>query len=294
MARGAARAVDKSNQRGICRPMMNERIREHLSRTPREPAACALITGATGGIGEAFARAMPEETRLVLAGRNAEKLALLRAEFGPRAKAVAADLTTPEGIAAVEAAANEWGVDLLVNNAGLGGYGDFLDVPWETHRTTLRVNLEAVLELTHRLVPAMLDRAELGGRRAGLINVSSSTAFFPLPTLAAYAASKAMILSFTESLAAELSGRPIDVLCSCPGAVKTEFGSRAGYRGGSMPGAMSPEKVAKASLAALGRQTTVVIGTASAAAFTPVAIARSLFGQALLRASKVMDRVSDR
>ncbi len=273
---------------------MNERIRDHLSRSPREPASCALITGATGGIGEAFARALPEETKLVLAGRDAERLALLRAEFGPRAKAVAADLSTAEGIAEVEAAAEEWGVDLLINNAGLGSYGDFVSVPWETHRTTLRVNIEALLELTHRLVPGMIDRAELAGRRAGLVNVSSSTAFFPVPTLATYAASKAMILSFTESLAAELSGRPIDVLCACPGATKTGFGTRAGFRGGSMPGAMAPDKVARASLAALGRQTTVVIGPASAAAFTPVALARSLFGQAVMRASKVMDRASER
>jgi short-subunit dehydrogenase len=274
--------------------MMNERLREHLARSPREPAACALITGATGGIGEAFARALPEETRLLLTGRDTDRLALLAAEFGPRASVVAADLTTEAGLAAVAAAAEEAGVDLLVNNAGVGGYGDFLDVAWETHRRTLRLDVEAVLELTHRLVPAMIGRAEVSARRAGLINVSSSTAFFPLPTLATYAAAKAMVLSFTESLAAELSARPIDVLCACPGATRTEFGARAGYRGGAMPGAMAPEKVARASLAALGRQTTVVIGPVSAATFTPVAIARSLFGQALLRASKVMDRVADR
>ncbi|WMS42964.1 SDR family NAD(P)-dependent oxidoreductase [Acuticoccus sp. MNP-M23] len=262
--------------------------------TPREPSARALITGATGGIGAAFARALPEETAMILTGRDEEALTLLAAEFGPRAETVVADLATHEGLDAVARAAEAGEVDLLINNAGLGQYGNFLDVPFEEHQTTLRVNVEAVMALIHRLVPGMIDRAELSGRNAGLINVASSAAFFPIPTLATYAASKALVLSFTESFAAEMSGKPIDVLVSCPGAVKTAFGARAGYSGGRIPGAMAPEKVAAQSLAALGRQSTVVIGPASAAAFAPVALARSLFGHAFVRASRVMDRIGER
>lgn len=273
--------------------MMTDRFKS-FARTPREPARCALITGATGGIGEAFARALPEETKLVLTGRDEQKLAELRAEFGPRCESVVADLTKRGELEQVAAAADAAGVDLLVNNAGLGEYGAFLKSDFETHRTVLRVNVEAVLELTHRVVPQMIHRADIAGTRAGLINVSSSLAFLPVPTFATYAASKAMILSFTESLAAELSDEPIDVLASCPGAVKTEFGARAGYQRGSIPGAMSPERVAAASLAALGRQSTVVIGPVSAAAFTGVSVARSLFGQAFMRAAKVMERVNER
>jgi short-subunit dehydrogenase len=102
------------------------------------------------------------------------------------------------------------------------------------------------------------------------------------------------MLSFTESLSAELGDDPIDVLVACPGAVKTDFGRRAGYQGGSIPGAMSPEKVARASLCALGKQRTVVIGPVSMAAFGPVAFARSAFGEAFMRASQVMERVSGR
>lgn len=275
--------------------MRYERFRETLRRTPREPAACALVTGATGGIGEAFAREMPPETNLVITGRDPDKLHKLKEALGPeRTETVVADLATPEGVEAVANAANAAGVDLLVNNAGLGEYGGFLDESFSAHRTTIRVNVEAVLELTHRLVPGMLERADLGGRRAGLINVASSLAFFPVPTFATYAASKAFILSFTESLSAELTDQPIDVLCACPGAVKTEFGERAGYRQGSIPGAMPPEKVARASLAALGRQRTVVIGPMSMAAFGPVALARSAFGEAFMRASQVMERVQGR
>lgn len=257
----------------------------------REPAAMALVTGATGGIGEAFARTLPMETGLLLAGRDAEKLDALAQEFSGRAETVVADLSTEEGQARVAEAADNAGCDLLINNAGLGEYGDFLDVPLKAQLDTVRVDIEAVLALTHRIVPGMLERAEVSGRRAGVVNVASSLAFFPVPTFATYAAAKAFLLSFTESFAAEMNGRPIDVLVACPGAVRTEFGARAGYRGTRIPGAMAPETVAAAALAALGRQSTVVIGPASAAAFTPVAMARSLFGKAFIRASRAMSRV---
>lgn len=271
--------------------MTRETIRNALLR-PREAPSCAVITGATGGIGAAFARALPEDTRLILTGRDTVRLDELAAEFGDRARPMVADLATADGIEAVANAADAEGADLFINNAGLGAYGEFLAADFEKHRTTLRVNVEAVLDLMHRVVPGMVDRAELSGRRAGLINVASSAAFFPIPTLATYAASKALVLSFTESFAAEMSGKPIDVLAACPGAVKTGFGARAGFELGAMPGAMAPEKVAAQALAALGRQSTVVIGPASAAAFAPVALARSLFGQAFIRASRVMERVN--
>lgn len=275
--------------------MRHDRLRDTLRRTPRDPAACALVTGATGGIGEAFAREMPIETNLVLTGRDEGRLEALKEELGPeRTETVVADLTTSEGIEAVANAADAAGVDLLVNNAGLGEYGNFLDEGFEHHRKTVRVNVEAVLELTHCLVPGMIERADLAGRRAGLVNVSSSLAFFPVPTFATYAASKAFILSFTESLSAELTDQAIDVLVACPGAVKTEFGRRAGYQRGAIPGAMSPDRVAKASLAALGRQRTVVIGPMSMAAFGPVALARSAFGEAFFRASQVFEKVQNR
>ncbi len=191
-------------------------------------------------------------------------------------------------------AADAAGCDLLVNNAGVGAVGNFLDVDWARHRDTIRIDVEAVLALTHRIVPGMITRAEDAGSRAGLINVASSTAFVPVPTFATYAAAKAMILSLTEALSAELDGRPIDVLAACPGAVRTGFGTRAGYTGASIPGAMSPDKVARQSLAALGRQSTVMIGPVSAATLAPVALARSMMGQAFMRAGRVMDRVQNR
>lgn len=269
---------------------MNRSLRPF--QTNRPPASCALITGATGGIGAALARAMPPETALVITGRKGDELGRLENElsYDHTVTAVEADLATDEGLEAVVAAAKEAGCDLLVNNAGLGTYGAFEDAPFDDHRLTVRVNVEAPLKLIHALLPDLVLNADLAAKRAGIINMSSSTAFFPVPTLATYAASKAFLLSFGESLAAELSDKPVDVLTACPGAVRTEFGQRAGFRAGSLPGAMSPETVAKQTLAALGRQTTVVIGPASATAFTGVAFARSLFGQAFMQVSRAAER----
>lgn len=273
--------------------MFTDRLRP-LSKSNRPAPQCALITGATGGIGEALARQLPEETRLILTGRDEEELAMLRGEFGPRAETVVADLAKRGEREQVVQAAEAGGCDLLINNAGLGEYGRFLAVDFHKHETAVTVNVEAMLALVHAIVPMMIRQADLSGQRAGLINMASSLAFIPVPTFATYAATKALILSFTESLAAELADEPIDVLAACPGAVKTEFGARAGFEGGSIPGAMRPETVAKYTLAALGRQSTVVIGPVSALSFTGVAVARSLFGQAFMRAARVMERTGGR
>lgn len=273
--------------------MVNSSLKPTFLRDARAPARCALITGATGGIGEAFARTLPPETSLVLTGRDAAKLDAMGETFLGRATTVVADLATAEGIETVAQAAEAAECDLLINNAGIGKSGDFLDVPLADQVATVRVDVEAFLALTHRIVPGMLARAERDGTRAGLINVASSLAFLPVPTLATYAAAKAFMLSFTESFAAEMGDRAIDVLVACPGATRTAFADRAGYRGRTMPGAMSPDKVAAATLAALGRQSTVVIGPASAAAFAPVALARSAFGKAFVRANRVLERIRD-
>ncbi|ORE95307.1 putative short chain dehydrogenase [Stappia sp. 22II-S9-Z10] len=273
--------------------MMHDRLKDRL-RPERPAPRAALVTGATGGLGEAFARALPATTDLVLTGRDPEKLAALEAEFGSRARTVTADLATEEGVDAVVRAANAAGCDLVINNAGVGAVGRFTEVDFARHRDTLRIDVEALLALTHALMPAMIERAAQSGTRAGLINVSSSTAFVPVPTFATYAAAKALVLSFTEALAAEMDGEPIDILCACPGPVRTDFGARAGYKGAGMPGAMAPDKVARQTLSALGRQTTVMIGPVSSATLAPVALARSMVGQAFMKAGRVIDRVQSR
>jgi short-subunit dehydrogenase len=201
--------------------------------------SAALVTGASSGIGEAFARVLPGRTSLLLTGRNLDALRALAAAVsapGREVDAVAADLSTDAGLDDVAARAAAFGIDLLILNAGTGRYGDFLQVPEVALREMVAVNLLAPAVLAHRLLPGMLTRARDTGGRAGLIVVSSATAFAPVPRLAVYAASKAFDLSLAEALAAELAGEPVDVLALCPSATRTRFAERSGWRGGSEAG----------------------------------------------------------
>jgi short-subunit dehydrogenase len=183
----------------------------------------ALVTGATAGIGAAFVRKLADDGfDLVLVARDEERLRsraeALRAERGVKAEVLRADLATDEGIAAVESRAAS--VDLLVNNAGFGNRGLFLEVPVEDELRMLRVHCEAVLRLTHAALPGMVERG-----RGGVINVSSVAAF---GTRGTYGASKAWVVSFSQGVAADVTGRNVHVMALCPGFVHTEFHERAG------------------------------------------------------------------
>jgi uncharacterized protein len=242
----------------------------------------ALVTGATSGIGEAFARALPTGANVLLTGRNAEALERLAAELvapGRRVETVAADLATDAGLDAVSARAEAFGVDLLIANAGVGPFGDFLQASEESLRATVAVNVMAPVVLTRRLLPGMLRRAKADGGRAGLIVVSSNAAFLPVPRLATYAATKAFDLSLAEALAAELDGEPVDVLALCPTATRTRFSQRSGF-GGNLPGAEDPADVAAAALHALGRVRTLVRGPVSGLLLSGPALARAALAQA--------------
>lgn len=225
----------------------------------------ALITGASSGIGEAFAHALPATTGLLLTGRDEARLSALRESLGSadrKVETLAADLGQEAGRAALLAAAERCQPDLLINNAGLGFYGPFLDNAPEAEREMVEVNVTAPLVLTRALLPGMLERARATGRRAGLILVSSTAAFMALPYFSTYAATKAFDLSLAEGLAGELRKEPIDVLGLCPGATATRFFERSGMAGSSLPIEQADEAatVAREGLAALGRQTTLVIG----------------------------------
>jgi short-subunit dehydrogenase len=243
----------------------------------------ALVTGASSGIGEAFARALPGGTSLLLTGRNLDALAHLAAELSAanrRVETVAADLTTEDGLDTVAAQAGEFGVDLLVLNAGTGRFGDFLAQSEAALRETVGVNVLAPAVLAHRLLPGIVERARRAGRRGGVIIVSSNTAFAPVPRLATYAASKAFALSLAEALAAELTAEPVDVLALCPTATRSRFAERAGW-GSEIPGAQSPRHVANAALCALGRQRTLVLGPLSGTVLAVPALARAAIAQGI-------------
>ena len=223
---------------------------------------CALITGASSGIGEAFARALPKSTSLLLTGRDRAKLAHLAGELANAertVRSVAADLATAEGRHAVIGLAEDQPVDLLINNAGIGHLGRVVDNPPERESEMAQLNMVAPVELTRALLPSMLKRSS-DGRNAGLIFVASAAAFMPVPLFATYAASKAFLLHYAEALAEEMSDAPIDILALCPGATRTRFFERAHIGGASQRQMHDADRVAREGLQALGRRIVHVVG----------------------------------
>ncbi|MEU8797607.1 SDR family oxidoreductase [Spirillospora sp. NPDC048819] len=201
----------------------------------------AFITGATAGIGAAFARRLASDGfDLVLLARDTERLertaAELRGGYAVRAETLTADLSAEEGLAAAEERVRK-DVDLLVNNAGFANKGVFLDVPVSDELTMLKVHCEAVLRLTHAALPGMLERG-----RGGVINVSSVSAF---ATRGTYGASKAWAVNFSQGVAADIgnrSGGGVRVMALCPGFVHTEFHERAQMDMSDVPGFMWLDK----------------------------------------------------
>jgi hypothetical protein len=244
----------------------------------------ALVTGASSGIGEAFTRELAARgTALVLVARNAEKLdalaAGLRAEQGVAVEVLPADLTTDEGCGAVcdRLRANEEPVDLLVNNAGVGTSGAFGEIPLAREMQLLRLNVSALVQLSHAAVTAMKTR-----RHGGVVNVSSLTGFQPYPFGATYGASKAFVNSFSKALHTELADHGVKVLALCPGFTRTSFQSSAGIARTPIPGWLwlQPEDVARAGLAALGSGRAIrVVGPA----FRVWALATKVVPERLLR-----------
>ena len=218
-----------------------------------------MVTGASSGLGREFAHALVHRGYPVLAvARRRERLQALADEVrqsGGQLEPLVADLSTAEGVETLLTCAGEREVELLVNNAGLATYGLFAVVPAERERELVRLNVEAVVALTRGLVPAMVRR-----RRGGVINVASQMAFQPMPYFAAYAASKAFVLSFSEALAEELRGRGVRVTAVAPGFVSTEFAEVAGSQEleRRLPH-LRPDEVVASSLRAYERGRTVKV-----------------------------------
>jgi short-subunit dehydrogenase len=216
----------------------------------------ALVTGASSGIGGAYARALRARgERLLLVARRADRLSELAHELGGDEWAVGLplDLATPDAANRLKEQVDERGfaVDLLVNNAGLGHTAPFEQQSLEVLRAMIDVNMRAVVELTHVFLPGMRDRG-----RGRIVNVASNAAFQPVPFLTVYAATKAFVLSFTEGLAEELRGSGIRLQGLCPGLTATEFLEVAGTHRGlkvTRTPMLTAEAVVEASLRGLER-----------------------------------------
>jgi len=192
-------------------------------------AKTTLITGASFGIGLELARIFAREGHnLVLVARSADKLRQLASElertYGTRSLILAADLSEPGSPAYVldQTSRANILIDVLVNNAGFGQYGLFVENDLEECLRQIQLNVTALTHLTRLYLPAMIGRQE--GR---ILNVASTAAFQPGPLMAVYFATKAYVLHFSEALANELAGTGVTVTCLCPGATKTEFHKRA-------------------------------------------------------------------
>jgi len=214
----------------------------------------ALITGASAGIGEAFARRLARDGwSTVLVARRQERLEALASELaqehGVTADVLAADLSTAKGRHAVEERLAKGDIELLVNNAGFGTVGEFHTLPADRELDEVRLNVLALTQLTHAALAAMVPK-----ERGGIINVASMAAFQPIPYNATYAATKAFVLHFSEAVHEEARQHGVTVTALCPGPVPTEFQEVAGIdmdRVGRGVMLQQPDEVVNAALAAL-------------------------------------------
>jgi uncharacterized protein len=247
----------------------------------------ALITGASSGIGAILAELFAKDGHdVVLVARNTEKLAALaerlQSQFSIGTYVLSADLAKPEAAQSMfdDLARRGVTVDFLVNNAGFGTNGDFLDLPLDKELEMIQVNITALVQLCHVFGTSMRQRGF--GR---ILNIASTAGFQPGPYMATYYASKAFVISFSEALAYELEASKVTVTCCCPGATATAFAERSGSSSAKMfnsPMVAKPEAVALHAYRAMlaGRRVTVHgalnrIGTLSVR-FAPRSLAVSI------------------
>jgi uncharacterized protein len=224
-----------------------------------------LVTGASSGIGAAFAQRFAQQgANLVLVARSVERLealaATLRSAHGVEVTVLPADLGAAGAAHQIynTVTARGLAIDVLVNNAGFGSHGRFEDLDAEREHQQILVNVAALVDLTHAFVPAMLQRG------AGtVINIASTVAFQPVPFMAVYGATKAFVTSFSAALAEEYRGRGLRVLAVCPGATDTNFFAGVGNDAVAMGEKRTPDQVVTTTLRALARGQSVVIDGAA-------------------------------
>lgn len=229
---------------------------------PDEHGTC-LITGASSGIGAELARQMAERGyNVTLAARRLDRLSELAAElerdFNVTAHAVACDVTVETQRDALISGIQERGqhVDILMNNAGSGTAGKFVEGVYERELGQIDLNVTALVALTHRVLRDMVDRGS-----GAILNVASTAAFQPMPRQNVYAATKSFVLSFSEALSQELRGTGVSCTVLCPGPTKTEFFPNMEKIAAESPGVVwqTADEVAKAGIDGLFKKKRVVV-----------------------------------
>ena len=248
-----------------------------------------VITGASSGIGAAFARKLAARGRnVLLVARSEDKLIALCNELGRltsiRAQYLTLDLEQPDAPAQLfeEIQKRELEVDMLINNAGFGSMGDFTKLELNRELEMLQLNIRALVDLTHRFLLPMRER-----RSGTIINVASTAGFQAVPFMATYAATKAFVLSFSEALWDENRQHGVHVMALCPGVTETNFFEAAKIDRPPMRTIQTPEEVVEAALKGLSRKKSVVISgwtnwfTVEAERFVPRSTVTKVAGKAL-------------
>jgi uncharacterized protein len=226
----------------------------------------ALVTGASAGIGRAYAERLASDGYdLIVVARRAERLDAVKRQLesahGVSVQPLVADLSTESGRRAVDAAATQPRLEVVVDSAALAYYMPFLDLPRDTAEALVNLNVLAPVQMVHAALPGMVERGKgTVVSFASLLAYSAASANPQLPKRAVYVASKAFLLTFFQLLAAELRGTGVTVQVVCPGIVKTEFYTRQNMDMSGRP-QLEPEEVVKASMIGLERGEVVCIPT---------------------------------
>lgn len=220
-----------------------------------------LITGASSGIGESFARKLAAlGHNLLLVSRSEDKLIMVCNEVGRshniRAEYFAVDLSRPNAAQSLfeETRKRDLEIDLLINNAGFGSMGDFAQLDLNRELNMIDLNIRSLVELTHRFLQPMRER-----KSGAIMNVASTAAFQPVPFMATYAATKAFVLSFSEALWEENRTYGIKVMALCPGVTETNFFEASSMLRPPARTSQTPEEVVDVGLRALARGKSSVI-----------------------------------
>ncbi|QER38336.1 SDR family oxidoreductase [Acinetobacter suaedae] len=222
----------------------------------------ALITGASSGIGKAYARKFASlGIHLILTARSAQKLHdladELRKKYNVNIEVIVLDLAQPNSTQILfdEIQARELSVEILINNAGFGKWTKFLDQPVSTYQEMITLNISSVTSLCYLFLPQML-----ANKKGLMINISSTGAFQPLPYIAVYGATKSYVLQFTEALAGEYASSGVKFLAVCPGNTETNFTQVAKANTSGMKSS-TVDDVVSATVAALDKnKPTIVVG----------------------------------